>query len=217
MNIMAILLLLFIQQFIAMKFIFLIIAVLLISLFGAAQLYMKASQDKIEQYPYKVIKKFDDFEIRKYEAALFSTVRMNTSSYSESSNLGFRQLAGYIFGANEQNQKIAMTSPVAMELDSNTKMMFLVPSTYSEEDLPKPNNENIKFERRDSKMMAAIRFGGWANDAKIDEYEQKLAQALKLKGIEITGKYMYLGYNPPFEIINRRNEVVVEVRYSEES
>jgi hypothetical protein len=26
-----------------------------------------------------------------------------------------------------------------------------------------------------------------------------------------TGKFSYLGYNPPFEVINRRNEVAVEL------
>ena len=194
--------------------IFLIILITLISLIGGAQLYMKSANGKIEQYPYTVIQEFNDFEIRKYEAALFSTVKLNESTYEESSNKGFRQLAGYIFGDNEQGEKIAMTSPVAMEIDSNTKMMFMVPAQYSESNLPKPTNKNIQFERREAKIMAAVRFGGWANDKKIEKYEKKLSAALIKENITMKGKFMYFGYNAPFEIINRRNEVLVEIEYS---
>lgn len=193
--------------------IFLIITITLITLVAGAQLYMKSMSGKIEQYPYVVLKEFDDFEVRKYEAALFSTVKLNESSYEESSSKGFRQLAGYIFGDNEQGQKIAMTSPVAMEIDSNTKMMFMVPAQYEESSLPKPTNKNIQFERREAKTMAAVKFGGWANDKKIEEFEKKLTLALERENIKTIGKFMYFGYNAPYEILNRRNEVVVEVVY----
>lgn len=193
--------------------ILLIALISLIALVAGAQLYMHTMSGKIEHYPYTVLKEFDDFEVRQYEAALFSTVQLNGSTYEESSGKGFRQLADYIFGDNEQGQKIAMTSPMAMEIDSTTKMMFMVPSNYVESSLPKPNNKNIQFERREAKTMAAIRFGGWANDKKIEEHEQKLALALQIENITIKGKFMYFGYNPPYEIINRRNEVVVEVEY----
>ncbi|MFN4123400.1 MAG: SOUL family heme-binding protein [Flavobacteriales bacterium] len=191
--------------------------IIFLSLMGAAQWYMNISELKIEQYEYEIIKSFDDFEIRKYKPAIFSSIQLNASSYSETSSKGFRQLAGYIFGDNEREQKIAMTSPVAMEIDSHTKMMFMVPSAYKLEDLPKPNNQNIRFEQHDSKYMAAIRFGGWANDERIAKYERKLAEALQREGIKAKGKFLYFGYNPPYELVNRRNEVVIEIEFSAES
>jgi hypothetical protein len=197
--------------------IILITLTVLISLLGAAQWYMSETGSKIEQYDYEIIKTFDDFEIRKYKPAIFSSVQLNASTYSETSSKGFRQLAGYIFGDNEKEQKIAMTSPVAMEIDSTTKMMFMVPSKYSIEELPKPNNQNIRFERHESKYMAAIRFGGWANDERIAKYERKLAEALQRENITAKGKFMYFGYNPPYEFVNRRNEVVVEIEFKTES
>ena len=42
-------------------------------------------------------------------------------------------LAGYIFGGNDREQKIAMTSPVVMEMDSTMTMKFLVPAQYTME------------------------------------------------------------------------------------
>jgi hypothetical protein len=59
--------------------------------------------------------------------------------------------------------------------------------------------------------MAAIRFGGWANDDRIEKYKQKLSLELEKQGLKHTGKFNYLGYNPPYALIARRNEVVVEL------
>jgi effector-binding domain-containing protein len=104
-----------------------------------------------------------------------------------------------------------MTSPVAMSLEDSMTMRFMVPRNIKKEDLPKPNNSNIIFEEIPSKKVAAIRFGGWASTEKIDMYQIKLKEALSKEGILHTDKFQYFGYNPPYELINRRNEVVVEL------
>ena len=49
-------------------------------------------------------------------------------------------LAGYIFGGNDKEEKIAMTSPVAMSLKDSTTMLFLVPKKYTRDNLPVPND-----------------------------------------------------------------------------
>ena len=165
----------------------------------------------IEQYKYTVLKKVDGIEIRRYESALFSSVLLNQSSYEQSSNNGFRILAGYIFGGNSTGEKIAMTSPVAMELGDSIKMSFMVPSSKTEKSLPSPRNQSIFFEKQASKVMAAIRFGGWASDEKIEVYKKKLTEVLNANNIKFKGNFCYLGYNPPYKILNRKNEIVVEV------
>ncbi len=88
------------------------------------------SQRGIEKYPYKVIKEYNKFEIRKYEASLFTSVKLSTGKYESGSSNGFSILAGYIFGGNDKNQKIAMTSPVAMSMEDSMEVMFLVPKEY---------------------------------------------------------------------------------------
>lgn len=190
---------------------FLILLLSLLSIFALAQIFMATSTAKTEQHKYKVLKKYDSFEIREYEPALFSRVSMKDSTYKETASNGFRILAGYIFGNNESNQKIAMTSPVVMEFDSNSTMKFMVPTGMQEKDLPKPSNSAISFEKQEKKTMAVIVFGGWANDENIEKYKLKLSASLKKEGIEHSNKFIYMGYNPPYEIINRRNEVAVEL------
>ncbi|MEY4603898.1 MAG: hypothetical protein RIT43_1190 [Bacteroidota bacterium] len=190
---------------------FVVTVCILVGIFVISQSFVYFSMSKIEEHKYVVIKEYDDFEVRRYESALFSSVVLNDTTYEQTANSGFRVLAGYIFGGNETGEKIAMTSPVVMELGDSTKMSFMVPSNYTENDLPKPKNGRIFFERKQGAIMAAIRFGGWADDARIEKYKNDLVQALEKEGLKYTGRFTYLGYNPPYAIVARRNEVVVEL------
>jgi hypothetical protein len=104
-----------------------------------------------------------------------------------------------------------MTSPVLMELGDTSKMMFLVPKKYNLENLPNPKNSKIVFEKQKEKIIAAIRFDGWADDEKIEKYKSILRDELVKEKLSFKDKFTFLGYNPPYEVMNRRNEVVVEL------
>jgi hypothetical protein len=193
-----------------MKVILVIFSIILV-IFIVVQLYAAKSQSNIEGYPYVVDKKYDAFEIRSYEASLFTSVKLSTNEYKEGSSKGFSILAGYIFGGNETKEQIAMTSPVSMSLDDTMTMMFMVPKKFDKNSLPKPDQSQVEFREEPAKTMAAITFGGWSDDAKIDKYKKKLITALESEGISYTNKFYFLGYNAPFEVFNRKNEVVVEL------
>jgi len=178
--------------------------------FVIVQLFALKTQKDIETYPYVVVKKFDQFEIRKYESRLFTSVTLPTNQYKNASGNGFSILAGYIFGNNKTNEKIAMTSPVAMSLEDSMTMMFMVPEK-NKESLPEPNSKQIKFQEEPAKTVAAITFGGWADQKKINRYKTELIEALESNKISYTQKFYFLGYNAPYETYNRRNEVIVEL------
>ncbi|MGO4904329.1 SOUL family heme-binding protein [Flavobacterium sp. W20_MBD1_R3] len=193
-----------------MKTILILVAVVLLA-FIIVQLYAINGQRNIETYPYVVNKKYNAFEIRSYEATLFTSVKLSGNKYKDASSKGFSILAGYIFGGNNKKEKIAMTSPVAMSLDDSMTMMFMVPKKLKKETLPQPDQSQIKFREEPAKTVAAISFGGWANDEKIEKYKQQLKSALDAEGITYTNRFYFLGYNPPFEIFNRKNEIIVEL------
>lgn len=46
----------------------------ILSLITIAQVYMSKLTSRAEQHKYEVLKKYDQFEVRKYEPALFSSV-----------------------------------------------------------------------------------------------------------------------------------------------
>jgi hypothetical protein len=180
--------------------------------FGVVQFFALKSQWNIETYPYEVTKSFNDFEIRTYEASLFTSVAMSSDVYKKASRKGFGILAGYIFGNNDKNEKIAMTSPVSMSIEEDRMtMMFMVPSKLKKEELPKPNESRIVFKEEPAKTVAAISFGGWANDAKIASYKERLIVALKAEGISYSQQFYFFGYNAPYEVFNRKNEIIVEL------
>jgi hypothetical protein len=53
-----------------------------------------------------------------------------SNSFNGAGSDGFRSIAGYIFGGNNKNQKIAMTAPVVMNLGDSASMNFVMPSAY---------------------------------------------------------------------------------------
>ena len=191
-----------------------VITLLVIVLIGftLVQLYLIIGQRNIEKYPYVVKNKYKRFEIRRYETTLFTAVKLSTKGYKNSSSKGFSILAGYIFGNNERNEKISMTSPVSMSLEDSMTMMFMVPKKYNKDLLPKPNQSDIEFKEEPAKTIAAISFSGWANDTKIEKYKQELKAALDAEGIKYTNRFYFFGYNAPYEVFNRKNEVIVELQ-----
>ncbi len=193
-----------------MKVLFIILGVLVLGFVGV-QLFAMSSQKGIETYPYAVEKTYANFEVRNYEATLFTSVKLPAANYDTSSSKGFSILAGYIFGGNDKEEKIAMTSPVSMSLEDSMTMMFMVPKDYEKEDLPTPNQSEIEFTEVPAKKMAAITFGGWANDDKIEEHKNQLIKELEANGIRYSNKFYFFGYNAPYEVMNRKNEVVVEL------
>ncbi len=180
------------------------------------QSFISMSTNKTEEQKYEVVRKYDDFEIRFYPSATMATIQSEARTYKELSMPGFQKLAGYIFGGNETNTKISMTSPVQMDInDSLSTMSFVMPAGYTKENLPKPNNSAIQIHKTTDEYVAALRFGGYASDKDLKFYSEKLLKLLNENGINTLGTYRFLGYNPPFQFFGRRNEIVIAVEWSE--
>jgi hypothetical protein len=171
---------------------------------------------KTEEQKYTLVRKYRDFEIRFYPSATLATINSNAKTYRDLSGPGFQKLAGYIFGGNESKIKISMTAPVQMDInDSVSKMSFVMPSIYTKENLPKPDDPNVRIEKTMDEYVAVIRFGGYASDKDLKFYSEKLKNLLKENNINYTGNYRFFGYNPPFQFIGRRNEIIVSVEWKE--
>lgn len=170
----------------------------------------------IEKQKYKLVKAENGFEIRYYPPATLASVYSSANQYKQISTPAFRKLAGFIFGGNETNTKIAMTSPVHMDInDSMSRMSFVMPSKYSEQDLPSPNDSNVVLEKSPAEYVAVIKFGGYASDASIKKYSDKLDALLEAKGITHHGNFRFLGYNPPYQFVGRKNEIIVTINWDE--
>ena len=165
----------------------------------------------IEEPTYKLVAAWEDLnvEIRDYDSRILATTRI-----TEGQNSGFRVLAGYIFGGNENEQEIAMTVPVqrTMPGKESAEMAFVVPREYSMEELPAPDDTRVKFREEPSYRAAVIQFSGWVNDEKAERYWQNLVAFLKEQGIQPLGDPTLNQYNPPWTPpFMCRNEIIVAV------
>lgn len=193
-----------------------VVVILIIMIIVVFQSYTLMSANKTEEQKYTVVHKEKNFEIRFYPAATIATIRSTAKTFKELSGPGFRQLASYIFGGNAAETQISMTAPVQMDVnDSVSTMSFVMPSVYNESNLPKPNDPKITIKKTSEEYVAILKFGGFASDDELKIYSEKLKNILKQKGITTYGHYRYLGYNPPYQLIDRRNEIIVSVIWKE--
>jgi hypothetical protein len=165
----------------------------------------------IEEPVYQVEKAWEaeQIEIRAYAPRVMAVTGM-----AEDSDGGFRVLAGYIFGGNADEQKIAMTAPVQQSMAGEKEMAFMMPAEYALEDLPKPEDQRVSFREAPAYTAAVIQFSGWASADKADENWQQLRRFLIAEGIDITGEPTLNQYNPPWTLpFMRRNEIIVPVAF----
>ncbi|MEH6582485.1 MAG: heme-binding protein [Halioglobus sp.] len=165
----------------------------------------------IEEPRYELVQAIGDLEIRRYEPAIQAiTVLPGESSSSE----GFRRLAGFIFGGNEQEQSISMTAPVQETLGATTPTMaFTMPAEYTMEELPDPSDARVTLQDVPARTVAVVTFSGWATSARVARYERQLLEVLKANDIPTKGNSSLNQYNPPWTLpFLRRNEIMVEVK-----
>jgi hypothetical protein len=188
--------------------------ILIIGLIILFQSNIIMSTNKTEEQKYTLVKTYDDFEIRFYPPATIATISSSAKTYKELASPGFQKLAGYIFGDNKAKEKISMTSPVHMDInDTASKMSFVMPSSYTLESLPKPIDPTVLISESASEYVAVIKFSGFASDKDINYYSKKLQTLLLQNNITSFGNYRFYGYNPPYQLVNRRNEIVVGVKW----
>jgi hypothetical protein len=121
----------------------------------------------------------------------------------------FPVLANYIFGGNKDSLQIAMTSPVLYNMSNKSSFSFIMPMEFR--NLPSPNTEDIFFEIVKNQCIASIKFSGFANENNCASNHKMLLNTLKKNEIKCNNDFMIAVYQPPFQFINRKNEIWVEV------
>jgi len=165
----------------------------------------------IEEPRFDTLLQQGPLEVRRYAPYMVAEVRVG-GEFEQAGNRAFRLLANYIFGGNQRGESIAMTAPVHMQMgEQGSEMAFVMPASYTMESLPRPNDPSVTLVKSRQETVASIRFGGWASDEKLADEAAMLAAWLGERGIRITGPWRYLGYNAPWKVMGRRNEVIFPI------
>ena len=105
-----------------------------------------------------------------------------------------------------------MTVPIIQEAtEEMKKMAFVVPGNFGEQ-VPEPNNPNLKVKKIEEGLFGSIRYSGLSNESKESEMKNRLEEWIQKKGYQRESNYMVASYNAPFTLpMLRRNEIWVRV------
>ena len=169
----------------------------------------------IETPKYQVITQENGFELREYGPMIAALTKVE-NNYREATVTGFRRIANYIFGGNSENINIEMTAPVISNTPNSNEayeILFVMPSEYTFDKLPKPNFENITLKELNLGKVVALKFGGWATEERVLSYKNKLKDLVADKNYKTDGNYLVAQYNSPWAIPPfRKNEILVKIK-----
>ena len=196
-----------------MKTITYISCIILISFF-AWQIYSAYSNKKFENTDQLFLGFTNNVKFNIYSEYTTASVKMKGKNM-KNANGKFSILANYIFGGNSDNKQIAMTSPVIYNMSNSSTFSFIMPDNYNISNLPKPNNEEVFFKTAKNQCVASIAFSGFANNENCQENYMKLLEVLNDNNISHKNEFMIAVYNPPYQLIKRKNEIWIEVNKDE--
>ena len=132
---------------------------------------------------------------------------------SQGDDGSFMRLFGYISGSNDQEQKVAMTTPVFMESDDDDdaqgQMGFVIPRKVSDARIPEPSSDNVQIRKRAGGKFAVIRFSGRLDGELLSDSENKLRSWMEDRELVPDGDAEIAGYDPPWTPGPfRRNEIL---------
>ncbi|KAJ1153207.1 hypothetical protein NDU88_005968 [Pleurodeles waltl] len=162
---------------------------------------------------YELVKKYDTFEERNYEFSRWVSTQVEGKSYSHAIVEGFWRLYHYIDGKNTAGMKIPMTVPVLSRVNpvgerfaSNITMSFFVP--FAVDVPPTPVNPEVYLSTLPAQTVYVKSFGGYAFKSDFVEKAEKLSEELNTLGKSFKHDFfMTAGYDAPFMLFNRHNEV----------
>jgi len=170
----------------------------------------------VETASYVEVGRIDGVEIRLYSGLILATVS------GDAGGEPFRILFDYISGNNSGRRKISMTTPVitperigmtAPVISRDRSMSFVVPSKYTMEDVPEPNDYRIRIHEVPERRLAVVRFRGRTGEKSVEEHKANLLDVLRRNGVEAVGEPFLMRYNSPWTPgFMRRNEIGIEIR-----
>jgi hypothetical protein len=191
--------------------------------------YWQLSRLFTETPDYDVERRFDGFEIRRYHTRVVAETTIAGAGWDDALEEGFRRLAGYIFGGNAGEQKLAMTAPVnaapataekiAMTAPVNARsegdalvVTFTMPKERDLGSLPAPLDGRVRLREQAGGRVAALRSRGRYTAERIEALQAELLRRMQRAGQAPAGVPSFAGYDAPSTLpFLRRLEIWVPV------
>ena len=165
--------------------------------------------NNVERPKFDIIKFQAPFSVRQYPP-LNVAETIVTGKRRQALKDGFRILAPYIF-----KNKIPMTAPVMQQKSQNEwKVQFVMPSTFSFDALPTPDNSRIKITQIPVQKMLTIQFSGRNTDHNMEENLKRLQDYALKNGYTTQGEPLYAFYSHPWTLpFTKKNEIMLNLPF----
>ncbi|MFC0134982.1 heme-binding protein [Massilia eurypsychrophila] len=184
---------------------------------------LPATSNATEEPAYTVLRTFPEFEIRQYAAYTVAEVLVPPPA-SDAGNRAFPVLAGYIFGKNKGERKLAMTAPVTqtaapMKLEMTAPVtqsiatggmlvQFVLPKGITMENAPEPLDPRVMLREVPPRQLAVIRYSGSWSESNYGKHLARLQDGLRAAKIAWKGEPVLSRYDGPMTLwFMRRNEI----------
>jgi hypothetical protein len=181
------------------------------------------SSHAIEEPDFEVVQRLDAVEIRQYAPYVVAEVTVSGPADSAGSR-AFPLLAGYIFGKNKGERKMAMTAPVTQTptpvkmamtapvtqapTAEGYRVQFVLPKGVTLESAPEPLDARVKIREVPAAKVAAVKFSGFWSEDNYQRHLSQLTSGLTTAGVRWKGEPVYSRYDAPWTPwFMRRNEI----------
>jgi hypothetical protein len=162
-----------------------------------------------ESAEYNLLESDGAFQIREYPMLMMAATRNPLGPSRDDGS--FRRLFRYISGSNNAGKKVAMTTPVFMQPDTE-QMAFVIPRDIVTRHIPEPSDREVTIQKRNAGRFAVIRFGGRMTRQAVSDADQQLRTWMAVKGLQGDDRVESAGYDPPWiPGPLRRNEVLIRL------
>lgn len=161
---------------------------------------------------YTVISMHADYEIRSYPQLTWVKTSQNSDSFRMATFTLFRRLYKYISRNNDKDMKINMTVPVRTVMlkndsDITYEMSFLIPKSLADNP-PIPKDSKVYIAKENATLYAVRSFSGYILKKSTWEKEAEALASSVAKDLSVdTSNYYMVGYDSPFTLMNRLNEI----------
>ena len=175
----------------------------------------QATRAGYESAAYKVVRSDGNFQVRDYPALTVVETPMVGVDGSDGS---FMRLFRFITGANENKQKIAMTTPVFMSgSETQRTMSFVLPETLKTAAVPKPADGDVTVRELKAGRFAVLSFSGGRSAKGEADALATLKTWMEKERLNALSPPVYGFFDPPWTPgFMRRNEVMIQTEGAKE-
>lgn len=185
---------------------------------------------RLEEEPaYTVLDTVGEIEIRRYQPALLAQVTVR-GAHDDAMNSAFTTLASYIYGKNDTNTTLHMTTPVQQEAESGVgsrttpitrhssgngwTVSFFLSNDLLPEEAPQPDDPAVGLVMVPETVRGVLRFTGNNTEHRREASRETLLATIASDGRwQVADDVSWSQYDQPFAIpFLKRNEAQVALR-----